>query len=279
MRSRGASLPTRYSTYISRYTGAFKLHTRSRPSFLLPMIKRIAFGVLLSYSCAWANASDRWYKGPSCNPRRRAHWRCRSSGSYLPSTGTPRRRSRSCRVSDALVYPCSARSCSMCSGIPINHTCIHRYISVGVYSQVSTAILTDARRADDILDSFDFEWAYITRKRKFRWPLVCTENPGPHMLIIVSLACILRWALHDLGLYDSIVQCLPTLAMVSLLISRDGPRLISVNVTTELNCQALLAFMSFAGSASVGFASLSLALRACVFRRVVPRSPNTNTSI
>lgn len=113
----------------------------------------------------------------------------------------------------------------------------------------------------EFLISWDFDWGFICRKQRFRWPLVrppslwifaqSAEHPakaiyfgGRYMMLgYIAALCvpkgILRWCIHD---------------------SHD--RLASVDVSPRLDCQSLMAFLAVAADTSVGFASLNLALRA-----------------
>ncbi|KAJ8507690.1 hypothetical protein ONZ45_g9972 [Pleurotus djamor] len=69
--------------------------------------------------------------------------------------------------------------------------------------------------------SLDFDWQYISRKRKFRWPM---------------------------GFYFANRYCLLLAA-------------IALNVTEEIDCQSLYTFNSLVGNASSGLASINLSLR------------------
>ncbi|TCD61261.1 hypothetical protein EIP91_008694 [Steccherinum ochraceum] len=82
--------------------------------------------------------------------------------------------------------------------------------------------------------TLDFDWSAITRKRKFGWPMV----------------------FYFLGRY-----CL-LFAFIGLLLA--------IDVTDRINCSSLLAFLQFAGDASVGLASINLAIRTMAIWR---RSP------
>ncbi|XP_006459880.1 hypothetical protein AGABI2DRAFT_67334 [Agaricus bisporus var. bisporus H97] len=73
---------------------------------------------------------------------------------------------------------------------------------------------------------FDFEWSFIARRRAFRWPLV-----------IFFFFCRYCMLLSFTGL------------------------IISLTVTTEINCRALYTFNSWAGNMTILCASTSLMLR------------------
>ncbi|KAF8556803.1 hypothetical protein OG21DRAFT_1475795 [Imleria badia] len=77
----------------------------------------------------------------------------------------------------------------------------------------------------EILLSLDFDWAVISGKRKFRWPLIF-YFAGRYLLLF---------------------------AMIGILISLDTPKII--------NCQALYVFNQLAGDAALGLASINLSLR------------------
>ncbi|EMD35578.1 hypothetical protein CERSUDRAFT_116310 [Gelatoporia subvermispora B] len=77
----------------------------------------------------------------------------------------------------------------------------------------------------DFASSLDFEWAFITRKKKFTWPLI----------------------FYFAGRY-----CL-FFALIGILIALD--------TTSEVNCQALYTFNQLAGDAAVGLASINLSIR------------------
>ncbi|KAH8099855.1 hypothetical protein BXZ70DRAFT_222711 [Cristinia sonorae] len=74
--------------------------------------------------------------------------------------------------------------------------------------------------------SLDFEWSYITGKKKLNWPMIPYFG-GRYMTFFT---------------------------FVGLLISLD--------ITTEVNCQALYTFLAFGGQTMIAFASLNLAIRA-----------------
>ncbi|KAH8108069.1 hypothetical protein BXZ70DRAFT_1015250 [Cristinia sonorae] len=91
--------------------------------------------------------------------------------------------------------------------------------------------------------SLDFEWSFITGKRRFRWPLI----------------------FYFLARYSALATVVTL--MVSLNIGTDRP----------INCTALYTFLSVAGQFAIGFASLNLALRAMALwgqakRVVIPLS-------
>ncbi|KIJ62163.1 hypothetical protein HYDPIDRAFT_136711 [Hydnomerulius pinastri MD-312] len=73
--------------------------------------------------------------------------------------------------------------------------------------------------------SLDFDWAILTGKKAFRWPL-SFYFAGRYLLLF---------------------------AMIGILIALDTP--------SEVNCQALYAFNQLAGDAAVGLASINLSLR------------------
>jgi len=77
----------------------------------------------------------------------------------------------------------------------------------------------------EFFTSLDFEWSFVTGKRKFQWPLI----------------------FYMAGRY-----CL-FFALIGILIALDA--------TTELNCQALYTFNQLAGDAAVGLASINLSIR------------------
>ncbi|KAF9225732.1 hypothetical protein BS17DRAFT_699505 [Gyrodon lividus] len=77
----------------------------------------------------------------------------------------------------------------------------------------------------EFIVSLDFDWAVLTGKKKFRWPL----------------------AFYFAGRY------LLLFAMIGILISLDTP--------IKVNCQALYIFNQLAGDAAVGLASINLSLR------------------
>ncbi|OCH85027.1 hypothetical protein OBBRIDRAFT_740612 [Obba rivulosa] len=77
----------------------------------------------------------------------------------------------------------------------------------------------------DFASSLDFEWAFITGKKKFSWPLI----------------------FYFAGRY-----CL-FFALIGILIALDA--------TSEINCQALYTFDHLAGDAAVGLASINLSIR------------------
>ncbi|ESK97488.1 hypothetical protein Moror_17667 [Moniliophthora roreri MCA 2997] len=88
----------------------------------------------------------------------------------------------------------------------------------------------------------DFEWSIITRRRPFRWPLVsrlpntlkCFADPVFQVFFFFSRYCIV-------------------MALTGLIVS--------VTVTSELNCGALYTFISWAGNMTMLCASTSLMLR------------------
>ncbi|KAH9947450.1 hypothetical protein B0H21DRAFT_334560 [Amylocystis lapponica] len=73
--------------------------------------------------------------------------------------------------------------------------------------------------------SLDFDWAFISGQKRFRWPL----------------------AFYMAGRY-----CLLA-ALIGILVALDS--------TSEINCQALYTFNQFAGNAAVGLASINLSIR------------------
>ncbi|KAJ3715142.1 hypothetical protein C8R42DRAFT_646068 [Lentinula raphanica] len=73
--------------------------------------------------------------------------------------------------------------------------------------------------------SLDFDWDYIRGKRQFRWPLA---------FYFLNRYCLLA-------------------ALIGVAIA--------LNITTEINCQALYTFNLFIGAASIGLASINLSLR------------------
>ncbi|KIK77687.1 hypothetical protein PAXRUDRAFT_367124 [Paxillus rubicundulus Ve08.2h10] len=73
--------------------------------------------------------------------------------------------------------------------------------------------------------SLDFDWAVLTGKKKFRWPMIC-YFAGRYLLLF---------------------------AMISALIGLDIP--------IEVNCEGLYVFSQFAGDAAVGLACINLSLR------------------
>ncbi|KAG6850091.1 hypothetical protein H0H93_001224 [Arthromyces matolae] len=73
--------------------------------------------------------------------------------------------------------------------------------------------------------SLDFDWKYITRQKKFRWPMI---------FYFLNRYCLL-FALMGIA--------------------------IALNVTTEINCQGLYTFNQCFGNASIGLASVNLSLR------------------
>ncbi|KAJ3754918.1 hypothetical protein EV360DRAFT_86388 [Lentinula raphanica] len=73
--------------------------------------------------------------------------------------------------------------------------------------------------------SLDFDWDYIRAKRQFRWPLI---------FYFLNRYCLL------VGLVGTAI---------------------ALNVTTEINCQALYTFNLVIGAAATGLASINLSLR------------------
>ncbi|KAJ3746704.1 hypothetical protein DFH05DRAFT_1486321 [Lentinula detonsa] len=73
--------------------------------------------------------------------------------------------------------------------------------------------------------SLDFDWDYIRGKRQFRWPLI---------FYFLNRYCLL-------------------FALVGIAIA--------LNVTTEINCQALYTFNQCVGNAAIGLASINFSLR------------------
>ncbi|TCD65586.1 hypothetical protein EIP91_002471 [Steccherinum ochraceum] len=74
--------------------------------------------------------------------------------------------------------------------------------------------------------SLDFEWAFLTGKKRINWPMI--PYFGGRYVALFTL----------IGL------------------------LVSLDVTTEVNCQALYTFLAFGGQAMIAFASMNLAIRA-----------------
>ncbi|KAI0703734.1 hypothetical protein BC835DRAFT_901486 [Cytidiella melzeri] len=77
----------------------------------------------------------------------------------------------------------------------------------------------------EFLTSLDFDWSFISGKRKFGWPMI----------------------FYFLDRYFLFF------AMIGILIALDS--------TSEINCQALYTFDQLAGDAAVGLASINLAIR------------------
>ncbi|KXN86498.1 hypothetical protein AN958_09970 [Leucoagaricus sp. SymC.cos] len=73
--------------------------------------------------------------------------------------------------------------------------------------------------------SLEFDWQYISGKKKFRWPMI---------FYFLNRYCLL-------------------FALIGIAIA--------LNVTNEINCQALYTFNQVLGNASVGLASINLSLR------------------
>ncbi|KIK68478.1 hypothetical protein GYMLUDRAFT_237528 [Collybiopsis luxurians FD-317 M1] len=73
--------------------------------------------------------------------------------------------------------------------------------------------------------SLDFDWSYIRGRKQFRWPLI---------FYFLNRYCLL-------------------FALIGITISLD--------VTTEINCQALYTFNSCFGNAAIGLASINFSLR------------------
>ncbi|KIK54882.1 hypothetical protein GYMLUDRAFT_48276 [Collybiopsis luxurians FD-317 M1] len=73
--------------------------------------------------------------------------------------------------------------------------------------------------------SLDFDWSYIGGKRRFRWPLI---------IYFLNRYCLL-------------------FALIGIAIS--------LNVTTEINCQVLYTFNSCFGNAAIGLSSITFSLR------------------
>ncbi|GLB42280.1 hypothetical protein LshimejAT787_1102950 [Lyophyllum shimeji] len=73
--------------------------------------------------------------------------------------------------------------------------------------------------------SLDFDWQFISGKKKFRWPMI---------FYFLNRYCLL-FALMGIA--------------------------IALNVTTEINCQGLYTFNQCFGNASIGLASINLSLR------------------
>ncbi|PFH50609.1 hypothetical protein AMATHDRAFT_60714 [Amanita thiersii Skay4041] len=73
--------------------------------------------------------------------------------------------------------------------------------------------------------SLDFDWQFITGKRKFRWPMI---------FYFLNRYCLM-------------------FALIGIAIA--------LNVTTEIDCQGLYTFNSLFGNAAVGLSSINLSLR------------------
>ncbi|KAF8887539.1 hypothetical protein BD779DRAFT_500497 [Infundibulicybe gibba] len=73
--------------------------------------------------------------------------------------------------------------------------------------------------------SLDFDWQYISGKKKFRWPLI---------FYFLNRYCLL-------------------FALIGIAIA--------LNITTEINCQGLYTFNQLFGNAAIGLASINLSLR------------------
>ncbi|EKM58096.1 uncharacterized protein PHACADRAFT_88790 [Phanerochaete carnosa HHB-10118-sp] len=80
----------------------------------------------------------------------------------------------------------------------------------------------------EVATSFSFDWQFITGKKKFHWPLI----------------------FYFLGRY------LLVFAMIGILTALD--------VTIEVNCQALYTFNQLVGQATIGLASINLAIRTMI---------------
>ncbi|RDB23295.1 hypothetical protein Hypma_009572 [Hypsizygus marmoreus] len=89
----------------------------------------------------------------------------------------------------------------------------------------------------------DFEWSLISRRRKFRWPL-CVDN---HFTLYASRTFILSAVFFFFCRYCMLF------AFIGLIIS--------LNVTTPINCRALYTFNSWTGNMTILSASTSLMLR------------------
>ncbi|KIJ14731.1 hypothetical protein PAXINDRAFT_12560 [Paxillus involutus ATCC 200175] len=77
----------------------------------------------------------------------------------------------------------------------------------------------------EFIMSLDFEWAILTGKKKFRWPLIF-YFAGRYLLLFAMIGA-----------------------------------LIGVDTAVEVNCQALYVFNQLAGDAAIGLASINLSLR------------------
>ncbi|KAH8103103.1 hypothetical protein BXZ70DRAFT_905744 [Cristinia sonorae] len=77
----------------------------------------------------------------------------------------------------------------------------------------------------EFVTSLDFDWDYITGKKKFKWPLV---------FYFANRYCLL-------------------FALIGIAVA--------LNVTEEVNCQALYTYNQIFGNASIGLASINLSLR------------------
>jgi len=78
----------------------------------------------------------------------------------------------------------------------------------------------------EFVSTFKFDWGYITRRRKFQWPL---------------------------AFYFANRYCL-FLTLMGVMVA--------VNVTTPINCQALFVIVELCSHASIGFACINFAMRA-----------------
>jgi len=80
----------------------------------------------------------------------------------------------------------------------------------------------------EYLGSLDFEWKFLSGKRRFRWPMIFYFGARYSILVVVTILMVL------------------------------------VNVTTELDCNVLLTLSGLAGQGSSGFTSLIFATRTMV---------------
>ncbi|KAJ3556814.1 hypothetical protein NM688_g1815 [Phlebia brevispora] len=90
--------------------------------------------------------------------------------------------------------------------------------------------------------SLDFDWDFVVGRKRFHWPMVLRIPP-------TRLFKLLTLVLPDILFPGSLPAFL-----------RDD-RLIALDVTTEVNCQALYTYNQLVGDAAVGLASINLAIR------------------
>jgi len=83
--------------------------------------------------------------------------------------------------------------------------------------------------------SLNFEWSFLTGKKRFTWPMT----------------------FYFLGRYFALTT------VIAILVSLDGKN--------EVDCQALYTFLAFGGVCCIGFASVNLALRAMIVWHMDPR--------
>jgi len=79
----------------------------------------------------------------------------------------------------------------------------------------------------EFLNSLDFDWAFITGKKKIHWPMIFYFG----------------------GRYCQVLCIIGLLIVVN-------------DMSTRLDCQALFTFAQLTGQAAIGFASINLAIRA-----------------